>query len=191
MLIWGNEAINLLLPRHSNWDTTSETPKCLAWCLTWLFTFCKDLRYPLYTEPVACSLYQSTKSFVEGCYMDPSTPADLPLTQFSLFIHLTSSNHMILSPLLELLILVCWVGVPLDFLDLLPLLGRLLGSAFLAFFLSRHGAWKQKKKFFQMSHLMSRLRGRGAHVSLEQIIGSYNHFVHTRMGMQGLCLVLT
>ena len=186
MWIWGNETRDLVLLRHSNWDMTSKT-----WCLACLRTFRKNLWCSLSTEPVACPLYQSTKSFVQGGYMDPSTSTDLPLTQFSLLIHFTGCNHIIFCPLLELLILVCWVWVPPDLMDLLSLPCRLLRGLFLPFLFSCHGAWMEKKKFFWMSCLMSRLRGRDAHVSLEQITGSYNHFVHTRMGMQGLCLVLT
>ena len=54
--------------------------------------------------------------------------------------------------------------------------------------------WK-KIEIFQMSHLMSWLvyqldGGEDADVSLEQIT-SYTHFVYTRMGIEGLCLVPT
>ena len=123
---WGSKSYH-----DTTTETSTEMQKCLSWCLTWLCTFRKDLWCSFSTEPVACSFDQSMKFLVQCGYMDPSTFAYLSLTEFSLCPHITSFNHILFSPLLQFLVLVCWVWVPLDLVLSLSLLGRGLCSFFL------------------------------------------------------------
>ena len=187
MWIWGNETIDLVLPRHSNWDTTSETSVLLGVLLVYVpsvRTF--GALFPLSLWPVSFTnpwnLLFRVATWIPVCLLI-SLWLSFPSWYISQAVIISSSVHF----------WSCWflcteLGFHLILWTSFLFFAGCFGACFFPFFSL---TWMQKKKFFQMSCLMSRLRGGGAHVLLEQITGSYNRFVDTRMRMQGLCLFLT